>query len=147
MERVDSEIAEGQTVKSKILEIRVPDRKIRLSMKALTEAPPRPQRRKRTYEMSEEEKYLKEFAQEGGDPSVRFLSESDLERENLDVLEAVDVANADKAEGVPATETTPEEEQFMNETNTNETPEENNQTETPTFQPDGGNEEESENNA
>ncbi|HOO97127.1 MAG TPA: S1 RNA-binding domain-containing protein [Caldisericia bacterium] len=129
VERVDSEIAEGQTVKCKILEIRVPDRKIRLSMKALTEAPPRPQRKKRVYEMSEEEKYLKEFAQEGGDPSVRFLSESDLERENLDVLEAVDVSNNDVSA---------EEEQFMNETNTDDNVEQGNSTETPTFQPDDG---------
>ncbi|MEZ4812267.1 MAG: S1 RNA-binding domain-containing protein [Caldisericia bacterium] len=91
VERVDSEIAEGQKVQCKIIDIQPEERKIRLSMKALLDAPERPPRKRRfENEPTEEEKYLQEFAREGGaDSSVRFMSESDLERENRDVLEAV----------------------------------------------------------
>ncbi len=89
VERIDTEIKEGQTVQCKILEIRVPDRKIRLSIKATLPEEPRPERQPRkrfnAYE-DEEEQYLREFAQESADPSVRLISENDLERENREVF-------------------------------------------------------------
>ncbi len=88
IERIDTEIKEGQKVQCKILEIRVPDRKIRLSIKATLPEEARPERQSRRrmspYE-EEEEQYLREFAQEATDPSVRFLSENDLERESQNV--------------------------------------------------------------
>lgn len=89
VERIDTEIKEGQTVQCKILEIRVPDRKIRLSIKATLPEEPRqerqPRKRFNAYE-DEEEQYLREFAQESADPSVRLISENDLERENREVF-------------------------------------------------------------
>ena len=113
VERVDSEISEGQAVKCKIIDIQPEERKIRLSMKALLDAPDRPQRKRRFNEPTEEEKYLQEFAREGGDPSVRFMSESDLEKENRDVLEAVSLndeeATKPEVEVVEATEVAVEE--------------------------------------
>lgn len=90
VERIETEIQEGQKILCKILEIRVPDRKIRLSIKATLPEEPRQERQSRrkfnNYD-EEEEQYLKEFVQDATDPTVRFISENDLERENRDILE------------------------------------------------------------
>ena len=89
VERIETEIHEGQKVQCKILEIRVPDRKIRLSIKATLPDEPRSERQPRrkfsNYD-EEEEQYLKEFVEDATDPSVRFISENDLERENREVF-------------------------------------------------------------
>lgn len=128
VERVDSEISEGQTVKCKVIDIHPEDRKMRLSMKALIDPPARPDRKRRfRREQTEEEKYLQEFAKEGGDPSVRFMSESDLEKENRDVLEAVKLQD-EKAESTEATDTPDEIKVEGADTNNNST--------TATFKPD-----------
>lgn len=89
VERIDTEIHEGQKVQCKIIDIRVPERKIRLSIKATLPAPERqPRFRRQEQTESEEDQYLREFAREGSDRSVRVMSESDLERENINVLKA-----------------------------------------------------------
>jgi len=99
VERMDTEIHEGQTVKCKILEIRVPDRKIRLSIKATLPEEQRPERRRRQPEMTEEDQYLREFQQENNnEQGIRYISENDLERENQNIYNVQTIKDNSKEE-------------------------------------------------
>jgi small subunit ribosomal protein S1 len=138
VERVDSEISEGQTVKCKVIDIHPEERKMRLSMKALIDPPARTERKRRfRREQTEEEKYLQEFAREGGDPSVRFMSESDLEKENRDVLEAVKLQEEKEKEESEA-------KSALENVHTEDKPDSDNSSVTATFEPDSGKDENTE---